>query len=70
MDLMLRPARSLKAIFLASCSATILVAIAIIAFGAPPIILVYVAWGGPILLSIVEVLSDLRQGRHRPPPLN
>jgi hypothetical protein len=69
MDLM-QLARSLKAIFIASCSATILVAIAIFAFDAPPIILVYVAWGGPILLSIVEVLSDRRHDRHRPPPLN
>lgn len=59
--------RSPKTTLFASCTATVLTAVAIFIFGAPPITLVYVAWGGPILFSIAEMLTDWHS-RRRPPP--
>jgi hypothetical protein len=66
MELMLRLSRSPKAIFLTSCVATILTGIAILGFGAPPVILAFVLWGGSILLGALNALADRRLGTHWP----
>jgi hypothetical protein len=63
---MLRLSRSLKAIFAASCVTSILTGIAILGFGAPPIILAFVLWGGSILLGALNALADRRLGTHWP----
>jgi len=65
---MLRLARSLRAIFVSSCIAGSLTLVAILAFGAPPVVLVYVAWGGSILLGALHALADRRLGPRQSPP--
>jgi hypothetical protein len=63
---MLQLSRSLKAIFVASCVTSILTGVAILGFGAPPIILAFVLWGGLILLGVLDALADRRLGSRWP----
>lgn len=70
MDLVLHLVRSLRAIFVSSCVAGSLTLVAILAFDLPPVALVYVTWGGSILLGALHVLADRRLGPRRPPPFS
>jgi hypothetical protein len=54
---------SLKGTFVLSCLAAILTGVAVMGFGAPPVTVVWVSWGGAILLSAAEVWARGRLGR-------
>jgi hypothetical protein len=66
MELIVRLLGSQRAIFTASCIVAALTGIAIIAFDAPPITLVFVTWGGSILLAAMNASRSSRRRKMAP----
>jgi hypothetical protein len=60
---MMRLLKSPRRTFYLSCIAATTTGIAVMGFGAPPVTVAYVAWGGAILLSMIDIRSRRRLRR-------
>lgn len=54
---------SMRGLFLLSCLISLLTGVAILGFGAPPVILVAVAWGGALFISAMRDRVERHLGR-------